>query len=197
MKHTRRLINKPGIYQIVNDVNDKIYIGSSINVLNRTKAHIKLLKAEKHPNILLQRFFNKYGIENIHFTLVEYIVTEENETKESVCKKLHERENSYFKKYNLFSDTNKPNGFNLSCDADRIFLNRNHTKKSKSKISKGHKGQIPWIKDKHHSEETKLKLSKSLMGKNKGHTHTEEAKLKMSDSLKKTNKDSPRKGIKH
>jgi len=57
-------MNKSGIYKIVNLVNDKIYIGSSINLKNREKDHFKDLKGNYHSNRYLQYAFNKYGENN-------------------------------------------------------------------------------------------------------------------------------------
>jgi group I intron endonuclease len=55
-----------GVYQIKNLINGKMYIGSSINVLNRWSRHKTELINEKHHSIKLQRSVNKYGI--INFT---------------------------------------------------------------------------------------------------------------------------------
>lgn len=47
----------------------------------------------------------------------------------------------------------------------------------------GKKGQVPWNKGKHHSEETRRKLSEVRKGKHFG-SHSEETKKKISESLK-------------
>ena len=39
-----------------------------------------------------------------------------------------------------------------------------HTEEERAKISASNKGQVPWIKGKHHKEETKVKIAASLMG---------------------------------
>lgn len=58
-----------GIYKI--SCNDKYYIGSSKDINKRWKRHINDLKSNRHVNIHLQRAFDKYGIENFLFEIVE------------------------------------------------------------------------------------------------------------------------------
>lgn len=62
-----------GIYVIVNLVNNKKYIGSTINFKNRWDKHKKDLKNNKHHSIHLQRAWNKYGEENFLFEVLEYV----------------------------------------------------------------------------------------------------------------------------
>lgn len=63
---------KSGIYIIKSIINNKIYIGSSINVKRRQIDHINKLRANKHPNIKLQRHYNKYGEKDLVFNIIEY-----------------------------------------------------------------------------------------------------------------------------
>lgn len=64
--------NKSGIYQIINIVNNKRYIGSSNNLLARKKQHFVTLKQNKHHCIYLQNAYNKYGKENFKFEIIFY-----------------------------------------------------------------------------------------------------------------------------
>lgn len=52
-----------GIYQILNTITGKSYIGSSVNIYGRWKNHKNELKRNKHGNSKLQRAWNKYGSE--------------------------------------------------------------------------------------------------------------------------------------
>ncbi len=61
-----------GIYAIVNTVNNKIYIGSSIHLQKRYKEHIYQLKNNIHFNQHLQNSFNKYGNDAFKFIILEY-----------------------------------------------------------------------------------------------------------------------------
>jgi len=60
-----------GIYQIRNLQNGKVYIGSSKNIFTRWKRHLSNLKNKNHPNSHLQSSFNKYGINNFSFEILE------------------------------------------------------------------------------------------------------------------------------
>lgn len=65
-------MNKIGIYQIVNRVNQKRYIGSSIRLQGRKKRHFSELNCNIHHSQALQRAYNKYGKENFDFLILEY-----------------------------------------------------------------------------------------------------------------------------
>ena len=48
------------IYEIVNNINNKKYIGSTNNLKDRFNRHKRELKNNKHHSIYFQRFYNKY-----------------------------------------------------------------------------------------------------------------------------------------
>jgi len=56
---TEMLPSVPGVYQIKNKANNRIYVGSSVNLSRRHKEHFRLLILNKHPNHFLQNDFNK------------------------------------------------------------------------------------------------------------------------------------------
>jgi group I intron endonuclease len=58
-----------GIYKI--KINDKEYVGSSCNIGHRLKHHLWSLENLKHHNRTMQNLYNKYGKEEIYFTIVE------------------------------------------------------------------------------------------------------------------------------
>jgi group I intron endonuclease len=64
---------KSGIYKIFNIKNDEIYIGSAVNLKNRWNKHKWALKNKKHHSIILQRAFDKYGIDFFKFEIIEYV----------------------------------------------------------------------------------------------------------------------------
>jgi group I intron endonuclease len=53
-----------GIYKLVNKATGQCYVGQSQRVRKRIKEHFRLLRLYKHPNLHLQRAYNKYGAEN-------------------------------------------------------------------------------------------------------------------------------------
>jgi len=50
-----------GVYQIINTVNGRLYIGSAVNIQKRIYEHFRRLAAGKHENPRLQNAFKKYG----------------------------------------------------------------------------------------------------------------------------------------
>ncbi len=63
-------MKKIGIYKIKNIINNKVYIGSSINILDRKRTHLYKLRKNKHENNHLQNSFNKYGEKNFIFSII-------------------------------------------------------------------------------------------------------------------------------
>lgn len=86
-----------GIYKIENKINKHIYIGQSINILKRWTEHTK--DSKKYPNLTLYKAFNKYGIKNFLFSIIE----------ECPKEKLDEREIYWIKYYDSYK-----NGYNMT-----------------------------------------------------------------------------------
>lgn len=105
----------PYIYKITNKINNKIYIGKTLDTIeNRWKSHIKDSKrthCEKRP---LYSAFKKYGIENFIIEEVEHCSVDQ----------LNEREVYWIEFYRSFK-----NGYNATrggdgksyCDYDLIY----------------------------------------------------------------------------
>jgi group I intron endonuclease len=60
-----------GIYKIENIINNKVYIGSSVNITSRQYKHFWMLEKNKHDNIHLQNAYNKHGKSAFKFELIE------------------------------------------------------------------------------------------------------------------------------
>lgn len=151
-----------GIYKITNLINNKIYIGSSVNVQKRMNNHKYRLKSNKHGNKHLQYAWNKYGEENFIFEPIDYV-----EEKD----KLIEKEQFWIDNYESY---NKDVGYNIRIKAENN-LGIHYSDETKQKLSESHKG-------KKLSEETKRKISLKSKGENNGFYgkhHTEETKLKL------------------
>lgn len=164
-------IKNIGIYQIINLINGKVYIGSSsVNIIQRWRCHKSYLKTNKHQNNYLQNAYNKYGKENFVMELVE-LVSDKN--------KVISVEQKWLDKLQPFTNTN--NGYNI-CKTAGNTCDKHHSKDSKLKMSKAKIGNKVWL-GKKHTEETKLKMSKSQKGKKL----SEETKQKMSEARSKIN----------
>lgn len=61
-----------GIYMIKNKINNKVYIGKSVDITHRWKyGHFNKLNKNKHENEYLQRSWNKYKENNFEFSIIE------------------------------------------------------------------------------------------------------------------------------
>ena len=115
-----------GIYIIRTTINSKVYIGSSINLYNRIKDHLKELRRNNHRNQLLQNHFNKYGM-CFYFDLI----------LECDKRLLIRQEQIYLDGYQSYK---REKGFNINIKATSM-LGFKHTKKTKEKMSKIRKGR--------------------------------------------------------
>ena len=61
---------KSGIYQIRNTKDNKIYIGSAVNLNKRKNNHFSHLRRNLHSNKHLQNAFNKHGRNNFIFEVL-------------------------------------------------------------------------------------------------------------------------------
>jgi len=61
-----------GIYKIESKVRpERFYIGSAIDIKDRWRCHLKDLKYNKHGSIILQRHYDKYGADDLVFSVIE------------------------------------------------------------------------------------------------------------------------------
>ena len=179
-------MKKSGIYCIKNTTTGKMYIGFSADVEGRRKKHYSDLIKGRHVNKHLQSSWNEYGENAFCF----YIIEE--------CDKdiLEDREIYYIKKLN----TTSPNGYNLTGGGEG---NKNPTPETRIKMGNGNRGRKlsdEWKANmsiskignsnnlgKHHSAETKERISAKLKGRQK----SEQMRKKLSE----TNKLNPSKGM--
>lgn len=59
------------IYKIVNDINQKVYIGKTNNFTNRYKQHFSKTNLKKDPSKVLYLAMNKYGFEHFTMSIIE------------------------------------------------------------------------------------------------------------------------------
>ena len=73
-----------GIYKVTNLINNKIYIGQSINIYKRWEAHkyVSLNKNSQEYNIYFHNALRKYGINNFLFEIIEQCNKDELDEKE-------------------------------------------------------------------------------------------------------------------
>jgi hypothetical protein len=112
-----------GIYKITNTKNNKVYVGSSIEIEKRREKHFWMLKKGIHDNKFLQSSFNRDGNENFIFEIIEFCDFEV----------LVNKENYYITEY---KSNNMKFGYNLCMVSDeRRNILSDKTKKQLSKYN--------------------------------------------------------------
>lgn len=134
------------IYSILNKVNGKIYIGLTTKGMARFKKHKSELRNHTHHNPHLQNAWDKYGEDAFEFNVLEYCPKE----------KLGENEDWWIK---FFDSENRLKGYNLQSGGLSNFIVSDETRKKLSDINRG---ENHWNYGKHHSLETRKKISESL-----------------------------------
>lgn len=101
-----------GIYCFTNKINNKKYIGQSINIEKRFKDH-KGRHNQKSSSMYSSPFYRalrKYGFENFKFEIID---SNNKYNKE----KLNELESFYIKKYDTYY-----NGYNMNYGGDSVYI---------------------------------------------------------------------------
>jgi len=173
---------KAGIYKLICNINNKIYIGKSINIYNRLATH----KSAKDVGYLYNAI-RKYGWDSFEVEILEVFESFDKNKDNDI---LLQRESYYIK---LFKSTDRNIGYNrcgYSNDSTGIKSSDETIKKLKSKTcSAEHKRKISISNSgKIRSEETREKISKSRIGmkfsektkeKMRMRRHTDETKEKI------------------
>lgn len=120
--YRKRDLKKAGIYLIKNLINNKVYIGKSINIYERIRQHINLLnKKSLDENRYLINTWFKYGRDNFQYIVLEYLDKDESLLKE--------RELYWI---NYYNSTNRNKGYNLRLDTSTNCIVSEDTKKLQS-----------------------------------------------------------------
>ena len=107
-----------GIYKIKNLSDNKIYIGSSVNINSRKYKHFWMLRKNIHDNNHLQNSYNKFGEKKFTFTILELCNIEDLIMLENKYINTYKTDNSEFG-YNL----DKVNEFRRNTFNDDVKLN--------------------------------------------------------------------------
>lgn len=139
-----------GIYEIRNLVNDKVYIGQSIDIEKRLEAHKK-----RESNLHLAAAFKKYGIENFSF---------------QVLKECNKEDLSFYEHFFIIANCSFDSryGYNKTLGGEEYSVFNQETLNKISSAVKESLEKSEKVKDYHkrqigmkHSKETRAKQSES------------------------------------
>lgn len=133
----------PAIYIITCKINNKHYIGKSIHYFHRIGQHKIALKENKHHSYHLQKAYNKYGVNNFVFDILEEYPKEFLDSMEKYW-------------INLLDTCNRQYGYNIASPNGKGGFEMNDITKNKIKKQKINKKL---------SEKTKEKLRQINLGK--------------------------------
>ncbi len=165
------------VYQVRNKINDKIYIGQTIQPLHKRKKDHKA-SIKKHPKLLISKAYKKYGFDNFEWTVL-YKASSKGDL-DSVEMRLIDENNSL-----------SPNGYNMTTGGEggahlpevrekiaNQLKNRRVTKETRELLSQKLKGKYTEEKasfyGKKHTEATKRKISEAQLG-SKNHNYGKKA----------------------
>lgn len=189
-----RKMKYSGIYKIQSIIKpERVYVGSAISIERRRRSHYLSLKLGNHRNSKLQNHFNKYGEDDLQFSVIlecpkEQLLTREQDFIDML--------NPWF---NIYKVAGSPLGTKASKETRKLqsiahigkpgyWLNRELYKEAKQKMSKAKEGKpqseetiakrVAKNTGKKRTEETKEKIRGKIPW-NKGIPFTEEVKMKL------------------
>ena len=185
-----------GIYQWVNKVNRKRYIGSGVDIERRRNQHVNALRRNAHRNDHFQAAFNQYGEDQFSFEVLRECEPDDLLMWEQVYVDCYDPADLY----NINLEVDRPP---LCTGETRRKLSearrgRVVTDETRRRMSEAHKGKAK-------TDETRRKLSEARKGKtrtsetlrkmseaNKGKVLTDETRRKMSEAKRKMSSETRR-----
>jgi len=149
-----------GIYEIVNTINGKRYVGSSVDLRRRKNVHWRSLHAGKHHNAILQAAWVKHGEAAFEFRVLRECERANLVIEEQAAIDRLEPE------YNLSPTAGNILGFRFTDDQRAARRGRKQTEEWKRKRAEAHVG-------KKRSEETRKRISDAMTGKSRGQRSAE------------------------
>ena len=150
------------IYKITNTINDRIYIGKTVNLEKRWYQHRRMKE-----NKVLYKAFVKYGIENFTF---EEVIRVKSKDKETLNFILNILETFYIKKFDSYNK-----GYNCTLGGEGT-IGRIVSEENRMNLRNSHLGHK-------HTEEQKEKIGTALRGRTRDHEMINNAALKRRKSI--------------
>lgn len=138
------------VYKISSNSTGRFYVGSAKSFSLRKSGHLCDLRKKRHRSVFLQRHYDKYGIDDLNFEILEIV----------------EDVNLLLQREQFYLDLLKPH-FNSSPTAGNC-LGMKMSDETKNKLRVLNTGDKNRFYGKSHSEESKRKMSEANKGKSAG-----------------------------
>lgn len=158
------------IYKVTNEINNKVYIGKTMNFVKRKSAHLRCSRNDSH--FVFHKALRKYGEDNFKWEIIL-------KDKES---NLSDKEKDIIAEYNCHYLNG--NGYNMTLGGDGM-VGLKHSDEFKRNMSKKMMGNKYTLGNKL-SDEHKLKVSIALKGVSRpqcGWVHSKEQKEHLSEVM--------------
>ena len=178
---------RSGVYQIRNERNGKVYIGSTVRFATRASQHLSRLRREKHGNKHLLSAWKKYGEASFVFEILELV-------DDKVLRRRREQEiiDSYLPNWDMCYNLDK----HVKTEQRTWSKNPEITRRKKS-VNAKKLWKTRWFRERMSgrrspsygrvlSEEAKRSISEKAKGNKRtlGYHHSEAAKAKISKTHK-------------
>jgi len=147
------------LYKITDNLNNKVYIGQSNKETERWRQH-KYLARQDEPIQYIQRAIKKYGVENFTYEVIAMCLTQEDaDWTETELIKQYDSQNKEFG-YNIAPGGDHSWNAGLPSEQQPMY-GKHHTEESRKKISESNIGkEMP-----PHTDEWKQNMSKIMVGR--------------------------------
>lgn len=177
-----------GIYQIKNQQNGRVYIGSTSNLTQRKSDHFKMLRKGTHKCRHLQNAFTKHGEESFEFII---LVRCEIDELLRIEQALMDVQIAQHGRQNLYNSSPWAARIRHTEEAKELirqsklgkknpFYGKKHTPETCTKMSVSRMGRVPWNLGKKATQQHRDNIAKGGIGRR----HTQETKMKMSNTHK-------------
>ena len=124
----KQLKGKAGVYLFINNITNKLYVGSSIVLSKRMASHFYHANSSKDTNIILYRAMRKYKLENFSLAILEFCSPDI-----IACSDLEKKWIDLYKPdYNVLKIPGSSSGFRHSIETinklKQLFKKENHPK---------------------------------------------------------------------
>ena len=147
-----------GIYEIRNTINNKVYVGSAVNLKKRWRNHQNDLKNGDHHSIKLQNAWNKYKADAFVFSVLEDVI------EKTLLQEIEQKWMDIFESYS-------ENGYNVQIKAYQGCLGMTIPAHIRKKTSETMKGRT-------YSKSRIDKASLALMGRKLSDEHIDKLRNK-------------------